>query len=213
MLHDKLEFEFDIREYCKVCGLDYNNGQNYIDIKTTLKGLQDKSMRLIMPDGSESLCRWLSKTDVSRQSGKVLIKLDEDLVSYLFDPKQKLIQYKLIHILGMKLAFSIRIYELMKSYANIQRAAFEIDELKRLLMVQDVKSYANFKDFRTNILEIALREINKYTDLNVSYQTVKKGRKVIRVVFDIAEKQEPELSQAINQANLAISRNYQILSV
>ena len=80
-------------------------------------------------------------------------------------------------------------------------------------MVQDVKSYANFKDFRRFVLEIALREINKYTDLNVSYQTVKKGRKVIRVVFDIAEKQEPELSQAINEADWALSQNYLVHNV
>ena len=209
----QLEYEFDIREYCRVCGLDYDNGKNYIDIKATLKGLRDKSMWLTMPDGSESLCGWLSKANVNKQSGRALIKLDEDLVPYLFDLKQKFTQYKLMQVLCMKSAFSIRVYELMKSYANMRRAVFEIDELKRLLMVQDVKSYVNFKDFRIKVLETALREINKYTDLNVSYQTVKKGRKVIRVVFDIVEKQEPELSQAINEADWALSQNYLVHNV
>ena len=203
----QLEYEFDIREYCQVCGLDYDNGKNYIDIKTTLKGLRDKSMWITMPDGSESLCGWLSKANVSKRSGKALIKLDEDLVPYLFELKQKFTQYKLIQVLGMKSAFSIRMYELMKSYANMQWAEFAIDELKRLLMVQDVKSYENFKDFRRFVLEIALREINEYTDLNVFYQTVKKGRKVIRVVFNITEKQEPELSQALNRADWAVNQN------
>lgn len=129
---------------------------------------------------------------------------------YLFDLKQRFTQYKLIQVLGMKSAFSIRVYELVKSYANMKRAEFEIDELKRLLMVQDVKSYANFKDFRRFVLETALREINEYTDLDVSFQTVKKGRKVIRVVFDIAEKKEPERSYAQNRAEDAISQNYWI---
>lgn len=206
----QLEYEFDVREYCQVCGLDYNSGQNYINIKTTLKGLRDKSMWLTMPDGSESLCGWLSKVNINKRSGKALIKLDEDLVPYLFDLKQKFTQYKLIQILGMRSAFSVRIYELMKSYANIRRAEFDIDKLKKLLMVQDVKSYTNFKDFRIKVLETALREINEYTDLNVSYQTIKKGRKVIRVVFDIAEKQDPELSQALNRTDWAISQNYWI---
>ena len=206
----QLEYEFDIREYCRVCGLDYDNGKNYIDIKATLKGLRDKSMWLTMPDGSESLCGWLSKANVNKRSGKALIKLDEDLVPYLVDLKQRFMQYKLIQVLGMKSAFSIRVYELLKSYANMKQAEFEIDELKRLLMVQDVKSYANFKDFRIKVLETSLREINEYTDLDVSFQTVKKGRKVIRVVFDIAEKKEPERSYAQNLAEDAISQNYWI---
>ena len=185
----QLEYEFDIREYCRVCGLDYDNGKNYIDIKATLKGLRDKSMWLTMPDGSESLCGWLSRVNVNKRSGKAQIELDRDLVPYLFDLKQKFMQYRLIQVLGMKSAFSIRVYELMKSYANMKRAEFEINELKQLLMVQNVKSYADFSLFRKKVLEIALREINEYTDLDVSYQTVKKGRKVIRVIFTISEKE------------------------
>lgn len=204
----QLEYVFDIREYCRVCGLDYNSGTNYADIKANLKHLSDRSMWLTMPDGSESLCRWLSKVRVNKKSGKAQIKLDEDLVPYLFDLKQKFTQYKLLQVLGMKSAFSIRVYELMKSYANLKRAEFEIDQLKQLLMVQDVKSYSRFPDFRRYVLDIALREINEYTDLDVTYETVKKGRKVIRVVFHIAEKQEPERSYAQNRAEDAISQNY-----
>ena len=38
----QLEYEFSIRDYCKVCGIDYNNGKNYTDIKNTLKQLRDQ---------------------------------------------------------------------------------------------------------------------------------------------------------------------------
>ena len=39
----QLEYEFKIREYCKICGIDYDNGKNYQDVKATLKKLRDKS--------------------------------------------------------------------------------------------------------------------------------------------------------------------------
>ena len=40
----QLEYEFKIREYCKICGIDYDNGKNYQDVKATLKKLRDKSI-------------------------------------------------------------------------------------------------------------------------------------------------------------------------
>lgn len=186
----QLEYTFDIREYCRVCGIVYDSGTNYSDIKANLKKLSDRSMWIEMDDESEVLCRWLSKVKVNKRSGKAQIELDRDLVPYLFDLKQRFTQYRLIQILGMKSAFSVRLYELLKSYAYLKRASFDINELKRLLMVQDVKSYSNFKDFRRFVLEIALKEINDLTELSVEYQTVSKGRKVIKVVFEIDEKKD-----------------------
>ena len=101
----------------------------------------------------------------------------------------------------MKSAFSVRIYELMKSYAFQKTKTFELDELKKLLMVEDVKSYTRFPDFRRKVLEIAEREINELTDITISYETITKGRKVVKIKFDIALKDTMERWQAGMTAN------------
>ena len=54
----QLEYEFNIRDYCKICGIDYDNGKNYMDIKDVLKKLSGRSMWLETETG-EVLCRWL----------------------------------------------------------------------------------------------------------------------------------------------------------
>ena len=69
-----------------------------------------------MPDGSESLVGWLAKVNTYKKSGIVKIRIDEDLVPYLYELKERFTQYQLYNILAMKSAFSVRIYELMKSY-------------------------------------------------------------------------------------------------
>ncbi len=190
----QLEYEFNIREYCKVCGFDYDNGKNYADIKATLKHLRDKSMWLTMENGSETLVGWLSRVTVNKQSGIVKIKLDDILVPFLFDLGQRFTEYRLIQILGMKSAYSVRIYELLKSYAYQKSKTFGLDELKRLLMVDGIESYNRFPDFRRYVLEIAVKEINKLTDLNVSYEAIKKGRKVDKLKFRIETKESiPQL--------------------
>lgn len=183
----QLEYEFSIHDYCEICGIDYNQGKNYADIKATLKHLSDRSMWLDDGNG-EVLVRWLSKVRTNKRSGIAHIKLDEDLVPYLFDLGQRFTEYQLREILGMKSAFSIRIYELMKSYEFKKTITFELEELKRLLMVEDVKSYSRFPDFRRYVLEIAQREINELSDINITFEPVTKGRKVVQIIFRIEHK-------------------------
>jgi plasmid replication initiation protein len=197
----QLDYEFNIRDYCKVCGIDYDNGKNYVTIKATLKSLRDRSMWLTLENGSETLVGWLSKVTTNKQSGIVHIRLDEDLAPYLFDLGQKFTQYQLYNILAMKSAFSVRMYELLKSYAYQKNKTFDLDELKRLLEVENVKSYVRFPDFRRKVLEKAQEEINELTDLNISYEPITKGRKVIKIKFRI------ELKSPIDRAIAGATTN------
>lgn len=188
----QLEYEFNIRDYCKVCNIDYDQGKNYNDIKAILKGLRDKSMWLTLPNGSETTVGWLAKCTTNKRSGLAHIKLDEDLVPYLFDLQEKFLSYGLRNILCMKSQYSIRLYELLKSYMLQHSKKFTIEELKKLLMVEDVKSYDRFPDFRRYVIEPATKEIKEYTDITVSYRTITKGRKVTALEFFIKKKERDE---------------------
>lgn len=178
----QLDYEFNIRDYCKICGLDYNSGKNYSVIKATLQKLSDRSFWLQKGDW-ETLCRWLVKVSTNKRSGVAKIKIDEDLVEYLFGLGQQFTQYELWNVLAMKSAFSVRLYELMKSYAFRKHITFDINELKRILMVDEIKSYERFPDFRRKVIEIAIREINELTDLNVVFEPVFKGKRVEKIKF------------------------------
>lgn len=196
----QLEYEFNIRDYCKVCGIDYDNGKNYANMKAILKKLSDRSMWLTTETG-EVLCRWLSKIWISKKSGCVKVRIDEDLAPYLFDLKEKFTQYQLFNILAMKSAFSVRIYELLKSYAFQKSKTFDLDGLKRLLMVENVKSYHRFPDFRRKVLEKAQEEINSLTDITIYFETIKKGKKIDKIKFQIKQKDSIERAMAGVTAN------------
>jgi hypothetical protein len=51
--------------------------------------------------------------------------------------------------------------------------------------LQVPKSYKNYADFKRKVLEQAKNDINKFTDIEVSYTEKKKVRKVISVTFSI----------------------------
>lgn len=184
----QLEYEFSIRDYCKVCGLDYDSGQNYTEVKNTLKHLRDRSMWVTLEDGSETVVGWLDRVTTNKRSGIAKIRIDDRIAPNLFDLGQRFTQYQLYNILAMKSAFSVRIYELMKSFSFQKSKTYDLDDLKHLLMVDDVKSYKDFSLFRTKVLEKAQEEINELTDINISFEPITKGRKVVKVKFIIETK-------------------------
>lgn len=202
----QLEYEFNILDYVRTCGLQ-DNGKLYEEVKATLKNLSDKSMWIQQDDGSEVLVRWLAKVRTNKRSGIAKIKIDEDLAPYLFDLQTKFMSYGLKNILNMKSQYSIRLYELLKSYHDMkvgqtdhrewQEKAYkprkiswtvDLEDFKKKLMVDTIKSYANFKDFRKYVLEKAQTEINELTDINVYFEPIKKGRKVIKLKIDMIDK-------------------------
>lgn len=179
------EYEFDIQHFCKVCEIDYNSGKNYQNVKKALKSLRDKSFWVEMEDGTETLCSWVNKVWCNKRSGKARIRLDDDLAKYLIGLSEQFTQYELINTLPMKSQYSFRIYELMKSYAFARKKIFDLEDLKRRLMAE---TYDRYFDFRRYVLDIAMDEINRYTDLEVSYEPLKKGHKVAEIMFCIKKR-------------------------
>ena len=195
----RLEYKFDIREYCQICGLDYDNGNNYAQVKATLKKLSDRSMWVPI-DGEDVLCRWLAKVRTNKRSGIATIKLDDDMVPYLFGLKKYFTRYELINILGMKSAYSIRLYEVLKSYANMHEFEISVQKFKELMGIENLKTYKDFWYVREKVLDIAITEINRLTDLEVQYLLDRSGRgrggSVKNIKFIISEKGTWERIQA-----------------
>ena len=176
-----LKYEFEIKDFCKICGLDEDNGNNYIRAKETLKSLRDKSFWLKQEDGSEVLVGWLSKARTNKKSGKAVIEFDSDLIPYLLNLKANTTRFQLINILPLQSKYSIRFYNLACSFKNMKsHKVYELEELKSLLMIPE-EQYKALKDFKRRVLNKAKEEINNYTDINIEFQT-----KTIRGVSKIA---------------------------
>jgi plasmid replication initiation protein len=67
----------------------------------------------------------------------------------------------------------------------LSECIFGIDELKKILSAE---KYEMYKDFRVNVLDTAINEINAYGDILITYTVEKKGRKVDKIIFTIKQK-------------------------
>ena len=204
------EYTFTINEYCKVLGIDTNNGKNILTVKKSLKQLVDKSFFLTLEDGSETTISWLNKVWIDKGSGRIRVRLDDDLQKYVTGLYSNFTQYELLCTLPMRSSYSIRIYELLKSYAFTKQHTFEVEELKKML---GCCHYERFPDFRRKVIEIAVKEINQFTDLEVSWEPVTKGRKVIEIKFIIKTRDTWSRLETHRNATKAINKDNQQITI
>lgn len=183
--NDFTEQVFSIAEFCRIIGADDDSGGNYEYIKKTLGKLLSRFVWVRSEDGSERSLRWIDKVVMNERSGIVNLKIDEDLKPFLLDLQENFTQYSLVYTLAMKSQYSLRLYELLKSYQYKKYAIFDIEELKRLLFAE---TYTRGNNFKQRVLDIATSEINKLGDISVTYELIKEGRKFSKVRFDIQQK-------------------------
>lgn len=181
------EYQIDLREFCEVCGIDYDGGANYQSLRDTIKKLRDKSFWVRLDNGCESLCSWLQKARIYPNDSTVTIRLDEDLKPYLLQLKANFTEYELEYSLAMHGKYCLRIYELLKSYAFIGKWEVSLSDLRSVLAIP-ANEYSDIRDFKKRVIGHALKEINKCTDLSVEYESVTKKRKVVGFIFNISRK-------------------------
>jgi len=125
--------------------------------------------------------------------GEMLLEFGVRFMPYLESLKDNFTRFGLKDIAQMKSIYSIRIYELIKmSYeqqkTNKQQAflLIEVEEIRR--MFELTGKYKLHYDFRRKVLDVAVKEINEFSPLKVSYEQQKKGRRIHAIKFLIQEK-------------------------
>lgn len=180
-------YQISVREFCKVCNLDYNSGKNYADAKRAIKAIADKSVWVQQENGDDVLLRWLNRVKLNRETGCFEITFHEDMLPFLYDLQSRYTRYSLDNVLTMKSKYGIRLYELLKSYQYLGKSiTFTVDELRHRL---DAEKYTRFPDFRRYVLEKAIDDINECSDIQVGYMPIKTNgkRATDSVVISIKE--------------------------
>lgn len=88
--------------------------------------------------------------------------------------------------------YSVRLYELMASWKNFEgkwTSMFDLETF-RGQMGLGVNEYSRMCDFKRRVLDFAVKEVNKKTDLTISYKQEKQGRRIIGFRFSVKRKNE-----------------------
>ena len=75
---------------------------------------------------------------------------------------------------------AIRLYELLMQWGSVGERDVSIEWLKRQTQIEG--KYTAIKDFKKSVIDVAVSQINEYTDLEVSYDQRKSGRTVTHLI-------------------------------
>lgn len=202
--------------------IKWNGDASYKKIKEMLTRLSDMRWWIDIDDDNEALVRWFNIIHMNKGTGDIEISFHDDMFPFLLNLQQHLendghyfTTYKLQNITLMKHRYSPRIYEILKSYQfNNKKWTFENGtgtkyDLQRMIgdcILGDgvngeptiPESWKNWAVFKRDVLDKAVMEINKYTDIKVAYDGKKedlshrKTRAIRTIEFYMVGKTEPE---------------------
>lgn len=176
------ECEFDVIEFCEITGIDYKHKSNFEYVRNVLDSLHSQKFFI---DEDRVSGVWVPTAQISETGTKIAIKFHDALKPYLLQLKDNFTSYELANILAMKSKYSIRLYELLKSESYKGSVSFEVEKLRNIMFIE---AYPNYKEFKRNVIDKAINEINLYTDLNIEYEPQKTGRKICSILFHITKK-------------------------
>ena len=196
-------YQFNIREFCKVCGIDFDNGKNYKNIKSALDRLADNSFWLDYGEG-EFRFQWIVTPDIKKGQGVIEVEIPKKVMPYLYNLSEKFTTYQFYNILALKSSYSIMLYELLKSYAWQKHIVLSIEDLRRYLGIGEEK-YKEYKAFRRSVIERSIKEIEQYTDLRITFEPVRKGRYIVALEFNLRVTEGAESWESYRRAMAEIN--------
>jgi plasmid replication initiation protein len=122
------------------------------------------------------------------------VTVEEEMRPFLLNLQKSFTAYDLRNVVKLSV-YSVRLYELLKQYESIGMRLLQIEEMKRMLMVEE--QYKLTADFYRWVIKPSENEINKHTDLHIySVEKLKEGKKIVALRFKFRKKTPEELSRA-----------------
>lgn len=179
------QYAIQIKDFKELIHSDSKNTYKYAH--KLVKELMSNPIQI----GDEQF-NWVSYGKYRKGDGVIIFEIHRLLKPYLLELKNNFLQYNITNILPLKSGYVIRLYELCKDQYNeatrykegTTSATFELN-IERLRELFEIPSSYAYKDIRVNILDKAVEQFRKKTDIQIEYKVQKIGRRVDRVIITV----------------------------
>lgn len=184
---DFKEYRISLKNFNEMLGL--KGSTKYVEIKTVVKNLLEKTIEIPKKNGGWLFSHWVSSAEYIDGEGIIELTFSPKLKPYMLQLKNQFTTYQLGNILALRSTYAIRLYELMKKWQHLGKWEYPVEELRGKLGVGE-DTYPRYANFKARVLSKAIEEVNEKTDIQISFKEIKKGRSVERIEFTI--KHAPE---------------------
>lgn len=122
---------------------------------------------------------WNVFGSIKYREGLFTFRWNEEFIPHILELKEKYITTDLTITSHFKSGFSWTLYDYLKAHYGYWHKKISKEALMRLFGVENKKTYReNTALFKKTVLDVAIAEINKYTELEIYYTVEKKGRAI-----------------------------------
>jgi len=165
----KADFErkFELKRYLtKDAKVD---AQRLLDLKFSIEDLENDYFEY-----------WNVFQSIKYDKGEFRFKWTDDMIPHILELKNHYVTTDLTITSQFKSSFSWTLYEYLKARYGGYYVPVSKEALLRLFGVEDRKTYqSNTGRFKKTVLDVAIEELNRYTELEVWYKEKKKGRAIV----------------------------------
>ena len=173
-------------EFSRECGIDLSTA--YTALETATDRLFTRFFSYTTYEGNRVKIRWVNKVIyLAGQGGTELYFTDEVLLLLReFDALNPYTKYKKEVVLRLKKDYSLDLYHLAKKHQLLGSFQISLDDLfQQLGLPESYKRIGNLKD---RVIKPSLAEITANTDIELTYENIKRGRSVVGFKFILKEK-------------------------
>lgn len=184
------EITVHAQDYAEAYGLSLRNA--YKQLYDATNTLFDRDIKFGMnePYGDGQRIRWVSDVKFKKGSGQVKLRFSDAVKGYLGNLKARFTSFKFEQVSSLKSVYSIRLYELFIQFQKFEQRQVSIEELKAMLGIEP-EQYRLIKELKRRVINPAIKELNDKTNLEVNYEQIKDGRKIVALEFFFRE--QPQL--------------------
>ena len=177
-------------DFARECGVDLSTA--YTALEMASDRLFTRFFGYTAENGDRVKMRWVNKVIYKAgQGGSELYFSDEVLLLLReFDALNPYTKYKKEVVLRLKKDYSLDFYHLAKKHQTMGGFQISLDELFEQLGLPE--SYRRIGNLKDRVINPSLDEITANTDIDLTYENVKRGRSVVGFKFTVKEKPKPK---------------------
>lgn len=127
--------------------------------------------------------RFVQKIAYADDLGCVELIFAEDVVPLITRLEERYTEYELKQVSALQSEYAIRLYELIAQWRTVGKInRIPLDELRNKLGVKPEK-YKKMCNFKARVLDLAVKQVNDFTDIDVKYDQHKNGKTITAISF------------------------------
>ena len=200
----------DIPSFCKLYNI-----HNYDAVIGAIDDLYGTNLQIINKEGIITRLPWVAPrselkatihfTDEYKEFVKdrytVPLMLNQGLKPYVLNRDKCFTTYKYGYTVRFSSKYAYALYMWLSSFRSMSNKPIKIHYTDFYRQFSGGKYKSNFRNFEINVLNPAIRNINRFSDLIVEYDTYKPGKFVYGIIFRIKQKSLEECEKLLSDLN------------